>query len=187
MKLIVGLGNPGLRYAHTRHNAGFDAVDVIANRQKWTWDARRSHALLAGGVIAGNKVVLAKPQTYMNESGIAVGELVRFYKIDPADLLVICDDLDLPLGRVRLRPGGSAGGQHGLESTISHLGTNTFARIKIGVGRPANGHDENIGFLLSVPKGDERIQLDWAIERAADAAWCWLEEGIDVAMNRYNA
>ena len=131
--------------------------------------------------------MLAKPQTYMNESGSAVGELVRFYKVDQADLLVICDDLDLPLGRVRLRPGGSAGGQHGLESTISHLGTNAFARIKIGVGRPANGREENIDYLLSVPRGDERIELDRAIERAAEAAWCWLEEGAEAAMNRFNA
>jgi PTH1 family peptidyl-tRNA hydrolase len=187
VKLIVGLGNPGLRYAHTRHNAGYDAVDIVATRQHWIWDIRRSRALLASGIIDENKVVLAKPQTYMNDSGIAVGELVRFYKSDLADLLVICDDLDLPLGRIRLRPGGSAGGQHGLESIISHLGANAFTRIKIGVGRPANGRGENIGFLLSTPRGDERILLDTAIERAADAAWCWLKEGTEVTMNRYNA
>jgi PTH1 family peptidyl-tRNA hydrolase len=187
VKLIVGLGNPGLRYARTRHNAGFDAVDIAATRQQWVWDTRRSRALLASGTVDENKVVLAKPQTYMNESGIAVSELVRFYKIDRADLLVICDDLDLPLGRIRLRPDGSAGGQHGLESIISYLGTNAFARIKIGVGRPANGRGENIGFLLSLPRGDERIQLDSAIERAADAAWCWLKDGTEATMNRYNA
>jgi PTH1 family peptidyl-tRNA hydrolase len=187
VKLIVGLGNPGLRYARTRHNVGFDTVDISATRQRWIWDTRRSRALLASGTIDENKVVLAKPQTYMNDSGIAVSELVRFYKIDRADLLVICDDLDLPLGRLRLRPDGSAGGQHGLESIISYLGTNGFARIKIGVGRPANGRGENIGFLLSLPRGDERIQLDSSIERAADAAWCWLKEGTEVTMNRYNA
>jgi PTH1 family peptidyl-tRNA hydrolase len=162
-------------------------VDILAARQHWSWDTRRNRALLTSGTIDENKVILAKPQTYMNDSGIAVGELVRFYKVDPADLLVICDDLDLPLGRVRLRPGGSAGGQHGLESIISHLGTTAFARIKIGVGRPANGREENIGFLLSLPRGDERIQLDSAIERAADAAWSWLKEGAEVTMNRYNA
>jgi len=187
VKLLVGLGNPGLRYARTRHNAGYDTVDIVATRQHWNWDTRRSRALLASGTVDENKVVLAKPQTYMNDSGIAVGELVRFYKVNPADLLVICDDLDLPLGRIRLRPGGSAGGQHGLESIISHLGINAFARIKIGVGRPANGREENIGFLLSLPRGDERIQLDSAIERAADAAWSWLKEGAEVTMNRYNA
>jgi peptidyl-tRNA hydrolase, PTH1 family len=186
VKLIVGLGNPGLRYARTRHNAGFNVVEILASQEHWSWDQRRNHALLAGGIVGAERVVLAKPQTYMNDSGVAVGELVRFYKIDLADLLVVCDDLDLPLGRVRLRPGGSAGGQHGLESTIRYLGANTFARIKIGLGRPANGREENIGFLLSVPQGDERIELDSAIERAADAAWLWLAEGVEPTMNRYN-
>ncbi len=187
MKLIVGLGNPGLRYAHTRHNAGFDTVDHMAAQKNWRWDTRRNRSVSTSGTVGESKVVLAKPETYMNDSGKAVSELVRFYKIDPTDLLVICDDLDLPLGRVRLRPGGSAGGQHGLESTILHLGTNTFARIKIGVGRPANGRDENVGFLLSTPRGDERAQLDEAIAHAAEAGWCWVEEGAEVAMNRYNA
>ncbi len=186
VKLIVGLGNPGIRYAHTRHNAGFDAVDALAARHNWPWDSRRSRAVLAGGVLGAEKIVLVKPQTYMNESGVAVGELVRFYKLDLGNLLVICDDLDLPLGRIRLRPGGSAGGQHGLESVIQHLGRNTFARIKIGIGRPANGRGENLGFLLSAPRGDERITLDAAIERASEAAECWLTEGAEAAMNRYN-
>jgi aminoacyl-tRNA hydrolase len=116
VKLIVGLGNPGLRYARTRHNAGFDTVDIIAAREGWSWDARKARSLLASGFISDQKVTLAKPQTYMNDSGLAVGELVRFYKLDLADLLVISDDLDLPAGKIRLRPGGSAGGQHGLES-----------------------------------------------------------------------
>ena len=133
------------------------------------------------------KLLLAKPQTYMNDSGVAVSDLARFYKLDPAsDLLVICDDLDLPLARIRLRARGAAGGQHGLESTIRHLGTMVFARIKIGIGRPAHGRDENVDFLLSAPRGDERIALDDAIEQAADAALCWLTEGADVAMNAYN-
>jgi peptidyl-tRNA hydrolase, PTH1 family len=187
VKLIVGLGNPGMRYARTRHNAGFNAADALAARQNWPWTLRRSHAIAASGVVGTERVVLAKPETYMNDSGVAVGELVRFYKVDPPDLLVICDDLDLPLGRIRIRSGGSAGGQHGLESIIRHLGANTFARIRIGLGRPANGRGENIGFLLSAPQGDERIQLDHEIERAADAAWSWLIEGAEVAMNRYNA
>jgi peptidyl-tRNA hydrolase, PTH1 family len=187
VKLIVGLGNPGMRYARTRHNAGFNAVEALAVRQNWPWTLRRSHAIAASGVVATERVVLAKPETFMNDSGVAVAELVRFYKVDLPDLLVICDDLDLPLGRVRVRSGGSAGGQHGLESIIRHLGANKFARIRIGLGRPANGRGENIGFLLSAPPGDERIQLDREIERAADAAWCWLIEGIEAAMNRYNA
>jgi PTH1 family peptidyl-tRNA hydrolase len=187
VKLIVGLGNPGVRYARTRHNVGFDTVDVLAARQGWRFDARRSRAVLASGTLGDEKILLAKPQTYMNDSGVAVGDLVRFYKLEPAsDLLVICDDLDLPLARIRLRTRGAAGGQHGLESIIHHLATNTFARIKIGIGRPLHGRGENIDFLLSVPRGDERISLDAAIEQAADAALSWLTEGAHVAMNAYN-
>jgi len=187
MKLIAGLGNPGLRYARTRHNAGFDTVDLIAQRLSWTFDQRRSRALLASGGVGTEKVLLAKPQTYMNESGVAVGELVRFYKLIPAtDLLVICDDLDLPLAKLRMRARGAAGGQHGLESAIRHLATTDFARLKIGIGRPPSGRWENVDFLLSQPRGDERIALDTAIERAADAAMVWLSEGIDAAMNRFN-
>ena len=186
MKLIVGLGNPGMRYARTRHNAGFDAVDRFAARQGWSWDTRRARSLLASGTVDAEKIVLVKPQTYMNDSGQAVGELVRFYKLDPADLLVICDDLDLPLGRVRVRPSGSAGGQHGLESIIQHLGTNKFPRIKIGVGRPSNGRMENVDFLLSAPRGDDRAALDAACERAAEAALFWVTDGVLETMNRFN-
>ncbi len=187
MKLIAGLGNPGMRYARTRHNAGFDTVDLIAARQGWRWDAHRFRAALASGTFGAEKVLLLKPQTYMNDSGLAVAEAVRFYKLPLADLLVVCDDLDLPLGRVRLRPSGSAGGQHGLEDIIRRLPGTGFARIKIGVGRPIHGRDENVDFLLSPPRGDERIALDAAIERAAEAALCWLAEGAEAAMNRYNA
>ncbi|HZC79775.1 MAG TPA: aminoacyl-tRNA hydrolase [Ktedonobacterales bacterium] len=187
MKLIVGLGNPGLRYARTRHNAGFDTVDIIAAREGWPWDARKARSLLASGFIGDQKVTLAKPQTYMNDSGLAVGELVRFYKLDLADLLVISDDLDLPTGKIRLRPGGSAGGQHGLESIIHHLSSSAFARIKIGIGRPTSGRMENIDFLLSAPHGDERLTLQAACESAADCALCWVTAGVQEAMNTFNA
>ncbi|HKS69761.1 MAG TPA: aminoacyl-tRNA hydrolase [Ktedonobacterales bacterium] len=195
MKLIVGLGNPGLRYAHTRHNAGFDAVDIIARREGWSWGAHRGRTQVATGSVGaygvrpagGEKIVLAKPQTYMNDSGVAVAELVRFYKLAPPDLLVICDDLDLPLGKVRMRATGGAGGQHGMESILRHLGSNQFARIRVGVGRPLNGRDENVDFLLGRPGGDERIALESAIERAADAALMWVEQGAEAAMNAYNA
>lgn len=202
MKLIVGLGNPGARYARTRHNVGFDVVDLLASRNGWSWERHRAKALVASGSLRApvaatapdtapayreEKVLLAKPQTYMNDSGLAVSELVRFYKLDLADLLIVCDDLDLPLARVRVRPRGAAGGQHGLESTIRSLGTNGFARLKIGIGRPAHGRGENVDFLLSAPRGDERAQLDDAIATAADAALTWVAEGAEVAMNRYNA
>jgi len=187
VKIIIGLGNPGTRYAQTRHNVGFDTLDVFAARQGWLWNGRRMHATLAEGVVGAEKVLLAKPQTYMNDSGLAVGELVRFYKLDLRDLLVVCDDLDLPLGRVRVRARGAAGGQHGLESIIQHLGGDTrFARLRIGVGRPAQGREKNVDFLLSRPTRDERIELDLACERAADAAQTFIVEGVDAAMNRFN-
>ncbi|HET9110398.1 MAG TPA: aminoacyl-tRNA hydrolase [Ktedonobacterales bacterium] len=209
MKLIVGLGNPGARYARTRHNVGFDVVDLLASRNGWSWQAHRGRALVASGSLRvpvpapasaeddsetptapawrEEKALLAKPQTFMNDSGVAVSELVRFYKLDLRDLLIVCDDLDLPLARTRLRARGAAGGQHGLESTIRMLGTNDFARLKIGIGRPAHGRGENVDFLLSAPRGDERAKLDEAIATAADAALLWLAEGAEVAMNRYNA
>ncbi len=217
VKLIVGLGNPGARYARTRHNVGFDVVDELSRRLRWSWEVGRGKAMVASGlyrasvtprpatraeavddapdappppapepVIREEKLLLAKPQTYMNESGVSVSELMRFYKLDRRDLLLICDDLDLPLGRTRIRARGAAGGQHGLESTIKLLGTTDFARLKIGIGRPAHGRDENVDFLLSPPRGDERIALDAAIERAADAALVWALEGAEAAMNRFN-
>jgi PTH1 family peptidyl-tRNA hydrolase len=187
VKIIVGLGNPGMRYAHTRHNVGFDTVDALAQSEGIAWGKRRFHAALAEGTIGSQRVLLAKPQTYMNDSGLAVGELVRFYKLDLADLLVVCDDLDLPLGRVRLRVRGAAAGQHGMESIIQHLGgRNGFPRLRIGIGRPVQGRDENVDFLLSRPTRDERIALDSAIERATDAILVYLAEGIEAAMNRYN-
>ncbi|HEX2348985.1 MAG TPA: aminoacyl-tRNA hydrolase [Ktedonobacterales bacterium] len=213
MKLIVGLGNPGARYARTRHNVGFDVVDLIASREGWSWQPQRGKTHVASGLVRRQvaapdsapdsapdtrpetsappvwreeKLLLAKPQTYMNESGAAVSELVRFYKLALRDLLIVCDDLDLPLARVRLRSRGAAGGQHGLESTIRLLGTNAFARLKIGIGRPTHGRDENVDFLLSVPRGDERVELDTAIAIAADAALTWATDGAEVAMNRFN-
>jgi PTH1 family peptidyl-tRNA hydrolase len=186
VKLIVGLGNPGAHYARTRHNAGFDTVDEIARRQSWSWDARRSRAVLASGLLGAVKIILAKPQTLMNDSGQSVAELVRFFKLDFGDLLVICDDLDLAFAKVRLRERGAAGGQHGLEDIIRHLGSTDFARIKIGIGRPPAGRDANVGWLLSAPRDDERVALDEAISRAGDAALSWLTEGAQVAMNAYN-
>ena len=217
VKLIVGLGNPGARYARTRHNVGFDVVDLIASRQGWSWQSQRGRTQVASGALRyqvaapapdaapdaapdtapdatpaappiwrEEKLLLAKPQTYMNESGMAVSELVRFYKLNLRDLLVVCDDLDLPLARLRLRTRGAAGGQHGLESTIRLLGTNAFARLKIGIGRPTHGRDENVDFLLSAPRAEERVELDTTIAIAADAALAWVTDGAEAAMNRFN-
>src|SRR5579859_3543447 len=138
MKLLVGLGNPGPQYEHTRHNVGFRVVDKLAAKLGWKWTERRGRAILASGTIGAEKVILAKPITYMNLSGQAVGELARWYKLRPEDVLIVSDDLDLPVGRVRLRAQGSAGGQKGLDDIIHHLHTNQIPRLRIGIGRPSN-------------------------------------------------
>src|SRR5947199_6886107 len=151
MKLVVGLGNPGSQYEHTRHNVGFRVVDKLAAKLGWKWTERRSRAMLASGMIGTEKVVLAKPITYMNLSGEAVAELVRWYKLQPQDLLVVCDDLDLPVGKVRLRAKGSAGGQHGLDNVIARLHMNEFPRLRIGIGRPFKNRPAPIGYLLGIP------------------------------------
>ncbi len=140
MKLVVGLGNPGSEYEHTRHNVGFRVVDKLASKLGWKWSERRNRAILASGSIGLEKVVLAKPITFMNLSGQAVGELVRWYKIQPEDVLVVYDELDLPVGKVRLRARGSAAGHNGLEDIIHHLHTNNFPRLRVGIGRSANSH-----------------------------------------------
>jgi PTH1 family peptidyl-tRNA hydrolase len=187
MKLIAGLGNPGMQYAATRHNAGFRAVDDLAERLGWRWESSRARALVAQGVTGGQKIVLIKPQTYMNDSGMAVGAFMRFFKLPPADLLVICDDLDLPVGRVRLRERGSAGGQRGMESIIAHLGTTDFARLRVGIGRPAEPRHAVIDYVLGIPSAEERAVLGDAEARAADAALVWALEGPQAVMNRFNA
>jgi PTH1 family peptidyl-tRNA hydrolase len=186
VKAIIGLGNPGLRYAQTRHNVGFRVVERLAEQLSWHWDSRHAQALLAGGTIDKERVVLAKPDTFMNNSGIAVSGLVRWFKLTPADLLIICDDLDLPLGRVRLRAQGSAGGHHGLESIIAHLHTQQFPRLRIGIGRPANPRMDTIDFVLGSTPQEERAVLAAAEERAAEAALTFVRAGIETAMNRYN-
>lgn len=185
MKLIIGLGNPGSQYEHTRHNVGFRVLDTLASRQKWTWE-RRGRALLASGTLAGEKVVLVKPLTFMNNSGEAVGELVRWYKVTAEDVLVIYDDLDLPVGRLRLRGNGSAAGHNGLSSIIQHLHTNQFPRLRVGIGRPANQRVETIGYVLGAPAGDERIMLQTGEEKAAETIPLILEQGVEATMNLVN-
>jgi len=186
MKLIVGLGNPGIQYTATRHNVGFRVVDRIANAQGWGWNDKRDNAVLAQGLSDGEKVILVKPQTYMNESGRAVGPLLRFYKLPLEDLLVICDDLDLPNGRVRMREKGSAAGQHGIESIIAHLSGNNFARLKVGIGRPLYPRQDVIAYVLGIPPREEAEALTKGEERAAEAALAWVKEGVTATMNRYN-
>jgi peptidyl-tRNA hydrolase, PTH1 family len=183
MKLIAGLGNPGQKYHGTRHNVGFDVLDVLAARHGLTWESAPADAVVAKWRVRGT--LLAKPLTFMNLSGRAVGDLLRFFKIDPADLLVVVDDVNLEVGRLRARPGGSAGGHNGLKSLIELLGAETFARLRIGVGR-GDARRDLADHVLARFDADERSAVEEAVGRAADAAELFLDEGIDAVMNRYN-
>lgn len=208
MKLLVGLGNPGPQYRDTRHNVGFHVIDELARR--WHIDSWREMftALAAKAVHAGEPAILAKPLTFMNVSGEAVAGLAGFYKIEPADLLIIADDAALPLGRLRARRGGSDGGHNGFKSVGQHLGTQAFPRLRLGVGRPpshkasafARGatEDKSAGpagderrdlaaHVLGRFQPDEREQVEAAVLRAADAAEAFVVDGIERVMNAFNA
>ncbi len=183
MKLVVGLGNPGRKYAGTRHNVGFDVVDQVAEQHRLEWESSPADAVQARWRAA--PAILAKPLTFMNLSGVAVGELLRFYKIDLPDLFVIVDDVNLELGRLRARPSGSAGGHNGLKSIISALGTEEFARLRVGIGqgdRPGGFADH----VLAKFEPDERDEIAEATARAAQAAELFVAEGIVPVMNRFN-
>ena len=186
MKLIAGLGNPGPRYADSRHNIGFWVVDELARR--WRADASRYEArfegLLGQARRGGTTVLLLKPTTFMNLSGRSVGALARFYKLDRADLLVVYDDLDLPVGQLRLRAGGSSGGHNGMEDVLRSLGGDDVARIRIGIGKVHR--DATVGHVLGRFAPDEQPLIDTAVTTAADAAECWLARGIAAAMNEFN-
>lgn len=184
MKVIAGLGNPGIEYAETRHNAGFVLVDNLA--EEWGWDFRPKYqGLLAEGQLSGVRVLLIKPQTYMNLSGRSVRELMGFYKIAAADLLVIHDDLDLPLGKIRLRRKGSAGGHRGILSLLAELGTEDFWRLKIGIDRPPAGW-QTANYVLGRFSSAEIEPLEEALTKAEQAVKLWLEGETDKAMNLYN-
>lgn len=186
MKLIAGLGNPGRRYAGSRHNVGFLVVAELARR----WQVgearyeRKFEGLLGQAQRAGERVLLLQPQTYMNLSGWSVSVAWRYYKLAPADLLVVVDDLDLPVGQIRLRAGGSSGGHKGMTDVIRHVGTDEFSRLRIGIGKvdPA----ATVEYVLSRFEPREREVIDTAIGTAADASECWLARGIEAAMNEYN-
>ncbi len=184
--LIVGLGNPGDKYDGTRHNAGFLAVDALADKGQFRISRVKFKSLTAQGSVGGQGALVMKPTTYMNLSGEAVGEAARFYHIPPANVLVISDDVDLPLGKLRLRTGGSAGGHNGLKSIIQHLGTDQFPRIKIGVGGKPHPDYDMADWVLGRLQGEDRRVLDEAAERAAEAAACLLKDGPQKAMNRFN-
>lgn len=187
MKLLIGLGNPGPQYEHTRHNVGFRVVDKLAATLGWKWTERRSRAILASGTIGTEKVVLVKPITFMNRSGEAVSELARWYKVQPEDMLVICDDLDLPVGRMRLRTKGSAGGQNGLDNILHYLHTDMIPRLRVGIGRPTHTRMDPIDYVLGVPTSDERILLEAGEDRAVEAIKMVVTQGFATTMNVVNA
>ncbi len=183
--LIAGLGNPGREYRESRHNAGFMALDRLAARLGWSFSRLENKALVTKGEIDGHRIVLAKPQTYMNLSGQAVGPLVRFYKISMENLLVVFDDVDLPFGTLRMRPSGGSSGQKGMESIIERLGTQEFARLRIGIGRPP-GNKAAAGYVLNGFSREESKELDGILDRAADAIQVFITRGLDAAMNEFN-
>ncbi len=187
MKLIVGLGNPGKEYEKTRHNSGFMAIDVLSDLLHVSITTKKFNAYVETVRIEGQAVLLMKPLTYMNESGSAVSQAVSFYHIDPEDILVIHDDMDMATGCVRIRKKGSAGGQKGMKSIINTLGTDEVARIKIGVGHSAKGeHDKVPDWVLSpVPKAEREV-FDNAIQNAAKAAYDWVYRDFQQIMNDYN-
>lgn len=183
MRLVVGLGNPGRRYRGTRHNVGWEVIDLLARRFGIPVEEEEEEALVGRGTVAGCAVLLAKPLTYMNQSGRAVQGLVRRYGLAPQDLLVVYDDVDLPVGAIRIRPRGSAGGHHGMASIIEALRTQEIPRVRIGIGRPRGDTAE---YVLSRFSPDEQPVVAEAVERAADAVETILREGLEAAQGRFN-
>lgn len=184
--LVAGLGNPGDQYEHTRHNAGFQVIDALSQRGGFPVRRLKFHALTQTALIGGQGALVMKPLTYMNLSGQAVGEAARFYKLPPHQVLIISDDVDLPLGKLRIRKGGSAGGHNGLKSVIQHLGTDQFPRLKVGVGRKPHPDYDMADWVLGQFQGADRTAMDQAADQAAQAVECLLAQGIDRAMNRFN-
>lgn len=184
--MVVGLGNPGDKYVHTRHNAGFMALDVICEKNSFKVDKLKFKALTGDAVISGKRVLFLKPQTYMNCSGEAVKEAAQFYKIAPENIIVIFDDISLDPGKIRIRKKGSAGGHNGIKSIIEHLGTDTFPRIKLGVGaKPHPDYDLADWVLGEIPKADRETFFE-ALTNAAGALELMLKGDVDGAMAKYN-
>lgn len=183
--LIAGLGNPGPEHAANRHNVGFRCVERLAAGHGLTFDKRQKNGRVALGEIVGRRVVLVQPQTFMNKSGGAVVALARFYQVPPQRMLVCYDDLDLPLGTVRLRPEGGSGGHKGMRSIIEHLGSQNFPRLRIGIGRPP-GRMDPAAYVLQDFSAEEQPLVEETLERAVAAIETWLREGIVMAMSRHN-
>jgi PTH1 family peptidyl-tRNA hydrolase len=189
MKLIVGLGNPGRKYEGTRHNVGFDVVNLLARRAGAGGAKKAFQGETTDIVVGAERTMLLRPHTFMNRSGSSVVEARDFYKLTDADVLVVCDDLNLPLGRLRLRAKGSAGGQKGLADIIRCLGGEEVSRLRVGIGSPSDVHPDMdaADFVLAKFTKTEQAEMDLAVQAAADAAECWVREGLAAAMNRLNS
>jgi len=185
-RLVVFLGNPGPKYDCTRHNAGFMTADAMEKKLHVSINRLRFQALTASAEIGGEKVLLMKPQTFMNLSGEAVGQAARFYKLQPEQVLVVSDEVSLPIGKLRIRQKGSAGGHNGLKSVIAHLGSDGFPRIRIGVGAPPHPEFDMADWVLSAFHGQDLEDMRAAADRAADAVICYVTDGPERAMNRFN-
>lgn len=185
MKLIVGLGNPGAKYANTRHNVGWRIAEELARRVGAVAWREKFNGRVAEARVAGERLGVLEPLGFMNCSGVSVRQAMDFWKVEPADLLVVLDDMNLEVGRLRLRPNGSDGGHNGLASVIEHLGHDAFARLRAGTG-PAPPIEQHVDFVLSPFAAEERSAVDRMVAQAADAAECWLREGLEEAMNRFN-
>lgn len=185
MRLVVGLGNPGSSYEGSRHNVGFRVIDLLARRSGITTKERRFRALLGYGKIGGQDVILAKPLTYMNLSGYAVKAIMDWHSLETSQLLVVYDDMDLDLGRIRIRPRGSAGGHNGMKSIITLVGSEDFPRVRVGIGKPSPSLD-SVEHVLGWFSAEEMPVISTAIEWAANAVELCIQEGLDEAMNRYN-
>lgn len=185
MYIVAGLGNPGGKYENTRHNVGFHVIDTLADRMGVRVDEKKHFALCGKGILAGQRVVLLKPQTYMNNSGQSLRAAADFYKVAPEEIIVISDDIDLEQGQLRIRLKGSAGGHNGLKSIIQHLGSQDFPRVRVGIGGKPEGWDL-ADYVLGQLKGNDAEAMQNAYHTAADAVEVMISEGGDIAMNRFN-
>ena len=185
MKLVIGLGNPGKKYEGTRHNVGFDTLRILAEKHSAETPRSKFESLTAEAAIDGRRALLVWPQTYMNRSGQAVRQAAAFYKTPLEDLIVVCDDFNLPVGRLRIRASGSDGGQNGLKDVANQLGTDAYPRLRIGVG-PVPASRDAADFVLGRFAAKQREEIDVTLHDAAAAIACWLAEGVDAAMNQFN-
>jgi PTH1 family peptidyl-tRNA hydrolase len=183
--IVIGLGNPGKKYENTRHNVGFDTVELLSRRHRIMLTKLKHKALLGDGRISGKRIILVKPQTFMNLSGESVREILEWYKVPVENIIIIYDDVDLPVGKLRLRPKGSAGTHNGMRSVIYQIESDEFPRIRIGIGGPPEGW-ELADYVLSKFYGDDKKKIEEAIVNAADAVEAIIMLGIDMAMNKFN-